>query len=192
MTVITAAYNPQTRTAAMAADSSMHRNDLVVRSSPKITRAGLALVGFSGVWSYLRAVRRHCLSHPLTEEEPYDIEEWVARLGEEIARRGQQRGDGDKLDGVMQYPAGVVVATPAGLLTLASDGEVSWVHEPYAAAGAGMDVAMGAMAAMWTYDTGSVDKDSTRIARIGAEIATRHAAYCGGPILVETVCAESR
>ena len=88
-----------------------------------------------------------------------------------------------------------LVATPQGLLFIASDGEVTLAQEPYAAIGSGTVFAMGAMTAFHNFaqdDYDFVGADYS-LAKIGALVAIRLDPHCGGEVqLKETSAAQGQ
>ena len=87
MTIITASYKKEKKTAYMAADSHCVRVGMIAGSSPKIVRAGAALVGSSGVGTYTRVLRAYIAENPLLPDVTRQAtEDWACSVSDHITR----------------------------------------------------------------------------------------------------------
>lgn len=170
MTVIVGVIGPDGVT--IASDTMVSSRNTCRVSGGKIISAGNALFGVSG---------SHMLNRFLHGETPtLHTRSEVEALADRWMAWALERSLFKTEEAQMFFPSTAIIATPLGeLWCLQFDGTVVSVQEPYAAIGAGDDLALGALAALVQAD---VDYSAQRIASLAVQTAILHSPWCGGDV----------
>lgn len=181
MTVLAAYLDRQRGQVALAADSQLTMGGFKSRAEPKVVDIGGALIALAGAHLFRRFW--HQVEGP-GREAGVDVEAWCWVQQARFHSWLRERGHGEVQTGLHGVELWALVAAPSGLYELSGTGDVTTTQEPYAVAGAGAQVAAGALHSLLRH-TPSLDAEQMVTAACLA--ACEHAEGCSAPIHVSSL-----
>ncbi len=162
-------------------------HQLSVRADEKVFKVGEFLVGFTSSFR-MGQLLRHGWVPPLPNVVrngerivDQDVSEFLATKFIDAVRARLKEGGFAERDKEVERGGYFVLGFRGRLFSVMSDYQVAEFADPYAAAGCGEDIALGAM-----FATREMKDPEARI-RIALEAAERHSAYVRGPFVVKSI-----